>query len=311
MAQLWDADVELDEDIVRRMIEAQFPVLAPARLASLGKGWDNLAFRVNDDFVFRIPHRKMGADLIETEARFLPQLAPKLPVEIPVPQFFGQPAGNYPYRFLGYRHIAGTTGCSRQPQAESFDRLAEDIARFLSTLHALSLGPEMDAAAPGDEIGRTNFSKRITLILERFDALREALPHVEPVRLRSFVNELGATPAWTEAPRWVHGDLYARHLVLDGDDRLCGVIDWGDVHRSDPALDLSVAWSYLPARSREIFRTRYGDIDEDTWQRSRFVALHYAFALILYGLDVGDRPLEAVGRRALEYVLEGTGVTTG
>ncbi len=308
MAQLWDADVELDEEISRRLIETQFPELAPARLENLGEGWDNLAWRVNGEFVFRIPRRQMGADLIEIEARILPLLAPQLDVEIPVPQFMGEPAGDYPYSFLGYRHIAGTTGCTSTLATESLIDLAPDIAKFLARLHAVSLGSEFDEAAPGDEVGRTDLARRARILLERFDDLRSEIPHVDAESFHAWVNELALTPGWQAEPCWVHGDLYARHLVLDDEQRLCGVIDWGDVHRSDPALDLGIAWSFLPSEAHAVFREHYGPIDDDTWLRARFVSIHYAMALLNYGVDVADRALEAVGRRALEYGLAGSGV---
>lgn len=311
MAQIWDADVALDEAIARGLIETQFPVLAPARLELLGEGWDNLAYRVNEDFVFRIPRRKLGADLIATEARFLQRVAPLVPVEIPVPEYFGTPAGDYPYAFLGYRYLAGSTGCTRMLTSSAFDVLASDLARFLSSLHAIRLSSELDADAPGDEIGRTDLAKRLALLFGRFEILIPEISHIDPVAFREFATALSQTAAWRGDPCWVHGDLYARHLLLDDSDRLCGVIDWGDMHRSDPALDLGIAWSYLPARSREIFRAEYGDMDDDTWMRARFNALHYAMALLQYGLDVGDSALAAVGRRALDLATEGSDVHRG
>ena len=65
--------------------------------------------------------------------------------------------------------------------------------------------------------------------------------------------ELAQTPS-SDAPLcWVHGDLYARHLLLDDHKKLCGVIDWGDVHLGDRALDLSIAYSFLPAEARLCF----------------------------------------------------------
>jgi hypothetical protein len=38
----------------------------------------------------------------------------------------------------------------------------------------------------------------------------------------------------TDTP--VHGDLYARHLLISDDRQLACVIDQGDVHRGDPAV---------------------------------------------------------------------------
>ena len=97
----------------------------------------------------------------------------------------------------------------------------------------------------------------------------------------------------------MHGDLYARHLLLDENKQLCGVIDWGDTHKGDPALDLGIAFSLLPKAARSPFRQAYGNIDEASWARARFHALHYALALLLYGREVQDVAMCELGRWAI------------
>jgi aminoglycoside phosphotransferase (APT) family kinase protein len=99
----------------------------------------------------------------------------------------------------------------------------------------------------------------------------------------------------------VHGDLYARHLIVDEAAVLTGVFDWGDVHVGDPALDLSIAFSFLPPAARCVFRQAYGDIDEATWERARFRALHYGTILVEYGANSADPAIKALGEYALRY----------
>ena len=94
---------------------------------------------------------------------------------------------------------------------------------------------------PGDEIERANMRRRLTMLRERATAAG-ALAE-QAMRL---AEELAETPRHSGRPCWVHGDLYARHLLLDETRLPSGVIDWGDVHLGDPALDLSVAISFLP-----------------------------------------------------------------
>ena len=102
----------------------------------------------------------------------------------------------------------------------------------------------------------------------------------------------------------VHGDLYARHLLLDDQARLCGVIDWGDIHVGHPAVDLSVVHAFLPPAARLAFLQAYGrPVDPGSWRLARFRALFSALAIVLYGKDTGDGPLEAEGRQALVHIL--------
>src|ERR1051325_5337835 len=86
---VWDADVALTQRQAGRLVEAQFPDLAPASLELLGEGWDNWAYLANGAFVFRFPRRALGAKLIANECRSLPCIAPHLPLPIPLPLYRG------------------------------------------------------------------------------------------------------------------------------------------------------------------------------------------------------------------------------
>ena len=68
-----------------------------------------------------------------------------------------------------------------------------------------------------------------------------------------------------------HGDLHMRQLLVDG-AALTGIVDWVDVCRSDPAVDLSVAWSTLDSAARPAFFAAYGEVREETRVRARVVA---------------------------------------
>src|SRR4051812_7317300 len=142
MPHLWDADIHLPPARIAALIESQFLELAPVRVEALGRGWDNVAVRVNGRYVFRFPRRKLGAALIEREARALPLLAPHLPLPVPVPRFLGRPEGDYPYPFAGYHLIPGTTACGVGWTEEQRTRNAIPLGRFLAALHAVPIDPE-------------------------------------------------------------------------------------------------------------------------------------------------------------------------
>ena len=43
----WEAEIEADEDLARRLIDSQFEDLAPATLEAFAVGWDNTAWLGN------------------------------------------------------------------------------------------------------------------------------------------------------------------------------------------------------------------------------------------------------------------------
>ena len=119
--------------------------------------------------------------------------------------------------------------------------------------------------------------------------------------LRLFEGELPGPPP---APAVVHGDLYARHLLVDDLRRVSGVIDWGDLHAGDPAVDLSVAYGFLPPRARAAFLHAYGPVDVRTRRTARLRAAFHSAALAWFADSTGAAALLREGLAALGNVLE-------
>jgi aminoglycoside phosphotransferase (APT) family kinase protein len=298
VANPWDADVAIDAELAKALIADQFPQVRPVEVQAFATGWDNAAFLVDGTWVFRFPRRKIAVACLENETRSLPGLAPVLPLLVPVPAFVGRPDRGYPYPFAGYLRLPGTTGCEVDIDGQA-ERVADDLGAFLRALHNARVPDD----APVDTLARTDLRGRAGLMTSRLAEL-DRHGELDAQLYADDVWQLAKAPAYTGPPCWVHGDLYARH-VLFGDDGLpSGVIDWGDVHVGDPALDLSIARSFLPPSARPVFKAAYGPIDEGTWQRAGFRALHYGIALVLYGLDKGDLAIERVGRKALSWYRE-------
>ena len=142
---------------------------------------------------------------------------------------------------------------------------------------------------------------RVPLIVERLarlGALWQAPDHVEPL-----LEEARALPP-PVARAVCHGDLHFRHVLIDG-DHVSGVIDWIDLCRGDPALDLNILWSALPGEARGAFFEEYGDVDEATLLRARAVALFLGTALLEYGEHEGLRAIESEALAKLSDDLNG------
>jgi hypothetical protein len=127
------ADVEVSADLVRRLLADQHPDLARLSVEFLANGWDNELYRVGDRLVARLPRRALGAQIIKNEQRWLPGLAPRLPLPIPYPERTGVPACGYPYPWSVVRYLPGVPAA----QAGSFDLEAAGAAvgGFLGALH--------------------------------------------------------------------------------------------------------------------------------------------------------------------------------
>jgi aminoglycoside phosphotransferase (APT) family kinase protein len=268
----WEPEINVDAELARRLIAAQFPQFEGAPVRHIGAGWDNAAYLVEEHLVFRFPQRKIAAPLMSKELAAQPLIAPRVPTPVPRPIYAGNPSEEYPWHFGGYEILLGVTACARELSRDDRHALAGDLGRFLRALHDIDPQPLREAGLPHDTIGK-----------------------LDPARLK--VNE---APLEGEL-RVVHGDLQARHLLLDQRNRLCGVIDWGDVHYGHPAVDLSVVHMMVPAEFHNEFLTVYGPVDERARRFARYRARHHATFALESALARNDERLQQACEIALAY----------
>jgi aminoglycoside phosphotransferase (APT) family kinase protein len=293
----WEAERTVNPELARRLIREQAPEVAAAEIELLGEGWDNVVYRVDGSWVFRFPRRQMGADLLANECAVVPRIAARLPLPVPVPTFLGIPTVAFEWPFAGYRFLPGRTACGASVTDARRRAMAEPLGRFLRTLHATPPRTWSGVEIPGDELGRMNVDKRLPVIRRLFLDLKERGVVASPNPWLAHLRDL---PRGPRPQCLVHGDLYVRHLLVDDRVRLCGIIDWGDVHLGDPACDLMIALTFLPAEARPDFQAAYGKIDEPTWRLARFRALQHTATITKYGFEIADEDLFREGRAGLE-----------
>ncbi|MEZ4651582.1 MAG: phosphotransferase [Candidatus Eisenbacteria bacterium] len=281
-------------------------------------GWDNQAFLVTrmvpgealarrepmtEEWVFRFPRREVAAPLLVNELAVLPRIAPNLPLPIPVPTLRGGPTGSYPWVFAGYRKLAGHTACSLSLRDPSRARLARPLGLFLRALHSVPTTPLREIGLPGDELARLVLSHRLPQLEERVHVAHTKGLVTDPASILAAAHETARAHYIPRTDVLVHGDLYARHLLVDDSGDLSGVIDWGDIHAGDAAQDLGLVVGFLPPSARREFVRAYGAVSEDAWAFARLRALLLAVAILLYGDDTGDAALVHEGRTGLTYAL--------
>jgi aminoglycoside phosphotransferase (APT) family kinase protein len=221
---------------------------------------------------------------VEREIAALPQLAPLLPAPVPVPVFVGGPSGAFPWPFFGAELLPGREPERGAPPERARGALAGELGRFLRALHDPALAQAVD---PGRELP-VDLNHRADMAL-RVPKTREWLASVAKLGIwraprgveRLLSDALELEPP--EAAAIVHGDLHFRHVLVDGGGRLAGVIDWGDLCRADPSVDLALVWALLPRESRDAFLEAYGPVSGERLLRARVLALCLCAALAAYG----------------------------
>jgi aminoglycoside phosphotransferase (APT) family kinase protein len=286
------AEVEVTDDLVRSLLRSQRPDLPHLEVRLLANGWDNSSFRVGNQLVARFPRRAVAAGLIENEARWLPELAPHLTLAVPAPLFLGDPGDGYPWRWALAPFIKGDAVAGLEHL--DLPHVAEELGQFLRSLHA---------PAPRD--APENPYRGIPLAL-RDQATRERIGQLGsivdgPSLLRIWDSAL-AVPEFDDEPVWLHGDLHPNNLLAAG-GHITGIVDFGDITSGDPATDLAVAWMLFPADIQQRFRTAYGEVDDETWERARGWGLSLATSYLAHSAD--NPAMSRVGTMTIDRLLQG------
>ena len=298
----WEAEVVVDETLVRSLLADQFPELDASTLRFVGEGWDNAVWVVEETWAFRFPRRQIALPGVERELAVLPRLAPLLSVPAPQPRFVGVPGERFPWPFFGAPLLSGVEPCDAALTDDERVTLGGQLGRFLRELHAPETlsAADPDRELPDDPIRRSDTPFRVSRMRERLTELPPDLWQPTPRMEEILVEGERLGPSTRRA--LTHGDLHIRHLLVDGGS-LRGVIDWGDMCRSDPAIDLVLFWLLLPPAGRRSFVDAYGLIEPDAGLRARVLALFLGLTLAIYARDVGHPALELECVAGLERTL--------
>lgn len=285
------ADIEIDCQLVGRLLRSQHPDIARLPIRPLDAGWDNAMFRLGDSLAVRLPKRRAAAELIEHEQLWLPQLADRLSLPVPNPNRVGKPSADYPWNWSVLPWIEGVAA----DLAESVGQ-AERFALFLRSLHTPA-----PANAPANPFRDCPLATKATDLATRFHRLETATDLVAPAIKEIFARAVLA-PVDIEQT-WIHGDLHPRNILIDRKE-ISGIIDWGDVTAGDAATDLAAVWMLFASKSdRAKALTHYGNLSTATLHRAKGWAVF--FAIILLDTGIIDNPRHAaIGRKTLRHLTE-------
>jgi aminoglycoside phosphotransferase (APT) family kinase protein len=284
----------IDVALARRLIDGQFPQWSHLPITAVEfDGWDNRTFRLGPDLTVRLPSGDWYAQQVDKEQRWLPVLAPQLPLPIPIPVAKGEPDSGFPYSWSVYRWLDGELASNAR--IDDLTGFATTLAGFLN---ALGRADATGGPAPGEH----NFYRGGPLATYEDETLQaiDALAYEVPGEAVKRVWDEAMTTSWDREPVWFHGDVATGNLLVR-DARLAAVLDFGSSGVGDPACDTVIAWTFLSGAGRARFRAEL-DVDSATWSRGRGWALWKALITLVGRLD-RDAPEAVVTRREIDRIL--------
>ena len=285
------AEVDISVELVRALLAEQHPDLGDLPLVLVGEGWDNVMYRLGDEYGVRMPRRQIAAPLIENEQRWLPLLAPTLPLAIPAPIRRGEPGLGYPWRWSVVPWFDGTN--AEEADLRDPFEAATSLGWFV---RALNVPASSDA--PHNPYRAVPLADRHDVTVDRISQLAD---EIDAPRITAVWDELCATPVYDGPPLWIHGDLHPANVVVR-DGVITAVVDFGDISAGDRAVDLAGGIMLFEGAALATFRlSAAAEDDDDLWRRAYGWALVHSLACLANSAD--NVQLNAIGRRTLAAVL--------
>ena len=234
---------------IKRVIEEKCNIVINS-IKLMGEGYDSKAYIVNDEYVFKIKFNANKKKGYEKEKAIYDFLNEKLILNIKIPNI------EYSYisdelSILGYKKIKGKFLTPETYFSMSKDKqelLKKDIAIFLRQMHDLDY---------------TNISS-YTIdnkqnVLEEYQLLKktiyDSLTDIEKQYIEDFMKRLNSTTIFDGKKCLCHNDFSCNHLLLDSNNRLIGIIDFGDSGIIDEYCD----FIYLLEDSEEEIGEFFGE----------------------------------------------------
>ena len=290
--QMHQDEVLVEDGTVRALLKDQFPNWADMPLRRIPDcGTDNAIYRLGEDLGLRLPRIQWAQAQIDKECRWLSKLAVDLPTAIPVPLVEGRPGHGYPFPWLVYPWLEGTS--LDRATVEDWNVIAEGVAEFVLALKQL---PTIGGPPP---------TRRGTPMAQYDEAVQWGISQLDGVfdadQARYVWQSALEAGDWASDPVWVHGDLLPGNILI-GTGRLSGIIDWSCAGVGDPACEAMLAWS-LPTDARRIYRNAL-DVDDAAWARARGWVVEQTVFYIPYYAKSLPVAIDQASRRLNEALLD-------
>lgn len=269
-------------------------------IALIGEGYDSKAYLVNNEFVFKVKFSANEKKGYEKEKAIYDFLNKKTDTRIHIPQIEYSYIGDE-VSILGYKEIKGTFLTpdiySKLSKGEQ-DLLKQDIARFLRQLHDLDY----------NEISSYTIDNKQN-VLEEYQLIKETIydsfTDTEKQYIENFMKRLHSTTIFDGRKCLCHNDFSCNHLLLDENNRLTGVIDFGDAGIIDEYCDfiylLEDSDEEIGHEFGEDILKLYGNIDIlKAKEYQDVVEQYYPIETIVYGIKNNRQDFIERGRAGLK-----------
>ncbi len=274
----------INEEKMKLIIEQSFKDFAVTQIDEIGRGYDSVAYLVNNEYIFKIKISANQKKGYEKEKAILDFLNNNLNTNINIPKIeFYHVTENI--SIMGYKKIDGkfmNPALYKEMTKVEQNQLKKDIAKFLKQMHNLDVS----------EISKYKIDNKQN-VLDECELLRntiyDELNSIEKNYIERFMERLKITDVFNDRKCLCHNDFSTNHLLVDNNNKLIGIIDFGDSGIIDEYCD----FIYLLENSEEEIGSElgeeilnlYGDINIGKAKEYQdIVEEYYPIETIVYGI---------------------------
>jgi aminoglycoside 2''-phosphotransferase len=223
-----------------KQIKNNFPDLKFKKSDIIDHGWNKTVIVLDDKIVFTFPKNKEAKSKFRAELEILPKLSKK--ITLPIPNFQYIPAD---ISFAGYDFVTGeplTIKNFKKLNSRQQNKIAKQVSDFLNELHTFSATKAKKygvSLAWSEKDARSYYSDQAETVYKKLSSNDSKL------LLSIFDANCNGKIKTDFKKTVVHQDLTSDHILFDKNTKqVCGIIDFGDIQISDPAVDFSKLWEY-------------------------------------------------------------------
>jgi len=251
-------------------ISAEFPHLKWTDYIYIDEGWDHEVIVLDDKIVFRFPSDTEYTKKLKYEIEVLKFIQPKLNVKIPQYNYISTD-----HTFAGYTIITG-----QQIFKPRFDNLtiaqrtsiARQLADFLSIIHSQPTDSGVLANLNKSYLGADQANIKASL-----PKLKLKLDSQEYTIALNILSEIYRLLQKKLPAKFIHNDIYSRHLIWNANNNALGLIDFSDMCLGDPAVDFAELHEYGKDFVEEVYKLYTGTKDatflDRAWQYQRWIGV--------------------------------------
>lgn len=213
-------------------------------------------------WLLRIPRRNDLGEQIEKEKRILQLAAKHLSIQVPDWQIVSPKLIAYPLLkdkpTLTFDAVTYEVTWNMDQKNPNY---VPTLATALVELHNI---PEKEVAENNLKVMKPEDLR--PEIAERLQLVRSELGISTELEKR-YRKWLDNDPLWPDYTRFIHGDLYAGHVLTNKEGMVSGIIDWSTAHINDISQDFSGHFSVFGEESLKVLIIEYEKQGGIVWDK--------------------------------------------